>query len=232
MRIATSILALSLLCSACGDEDERPRARSERTESAPEQSENPHADLPGDPHMFDVNRDDPHGGAMPTQNPHGGGAPGQVGAGGLTWTAPEPFQSQPPASSMRAAEYVFPEQAGETAATLVVFYFGPGQGGQVQANIDRWVGQFQLPPGEQPNVTQRDAHGLPVTIVDVTGTFAGGGMGPMQPGGGAAQPNQRMLAAIVEGPQGPIFFKMVGDATLMSRAEGPFNELVDSVHPM
>jgi hypothetical protein len=67
-------------------------------------------------------------------------------------------------------------------------------------------------------------------MVDVTGTFAGGGMGPMVPGN-QVQSNQRMLAAIVEGPGGPIFFKMVGDASLMARAEGPFNELVDSVRP-
>jgi hypothetical protein len=39
-----------------------------------------------------------------------------------------------------------------------------------------------------------------------------------------------MLAAIVEGPQGPVFFKMVGPRSVIERAEQPFEGLVASFH--
>ena len=39
---------------------------------------------------------------------------------------------------MRLATYQVPE-SGECG----VYYFGQGQGGGVEANIDRWIGQFQ-----------------------------------------------------------------------------------------
>jgi hypothetical protein len=126
---------------------------------------------------------------------------------------------------MRAAEYLFPEQSGERAATMTVFYFGQGQGGSVEANIARWVGQFQLPDGVEPAISKREVNDLEVTVIDVTGTFTGGDMGGPA---GAPAGDQRMLGAIVEGPEGPVFFKMVGDTSLMARAEAPFTELVES----
>ncbi len=48
---------------------------------------------------------------------------------------------------------------------------------------------------------------------------------------GQAESEQRMLGAIAVGPQGPVFFKMVGDRSLMERAQGPFAQLVDSIRP-
>ncbi|MBW2463970.1 MAG: hypothetical protein JRH11_20140 [Deltaproteobacteria bacterium] len=168
-------------------------------------------------------------------NPHGGleleGATPQRAAGspvgGVGWQVPEPFRSQPPSSSMRVAEYLFPEQAGETPGTLTVFYFGVGQGRSVQANIDRWVGQFTLPAGSEPSIERSEVNGLAVTVIDVTGTYNGG----MGSAGGAPSSDQRMLGAIVEGPEGPVFFKMVAEATLAARAVAPFGELVASFHP-
>jgi hypothetical protein len=39
---------------------------------------------------------------------------------------------------MRVAQYQLPAAEGDTeAASLVVFYFGAGEGGSVQANLDR-----------------------------------------------------------------------------------------------
>ena len=168
-------------------------------------------------------------------NPHAGvdlegSAPQPAGGspvGGVGWEVPEPFRSQTPSSSMRVAEYLFPEEAGETAGTLTVFYFGRGQGGSVQANIDRWVGQFTLPSGREPSVERSEVNGLAVTVIDVTGTY-NGGMGSAE---GAPSSGQRMLGAIVEGPEGPVFFKMVAEATLVARAVAPFGELVASFHP-
>src|ERR1017187_2197942 len=61
---------------------------------------------------------------------------------GLKWSAPSGWTSQG-RTSMRAATYVLPAVPGdEGTAECVVYFFGVGQGGSVEANIDRWKGQF------------------------------------------------------------------------------------------
>lgn len=155
---------------------------------------------------------------------------GATEAGGLTWTAPSGWESQG-ARPMRAATYRIAPAKGDTdAAELAVFYFGAGQGGAVDANVKRWLGQFQKPDGAP--VTDKDAktkketlNGLAVTTLDVKGTYTGGGpmMGPSAP-----KPGYRLLGAIVEGPEGPLFFKLTGPERTVASAEKGFRKLLES----
>lgn len=168
--------------------------------------------------------------AEPAPTPRPAPAPtGEPVAGGLTWEAPAPFVRETPKSPMRAAQYRIGE--GEQAAEMTVFFFGPGQGGSVEDNIDRWVGQFAQPDGSDPKkaarIEKKDVSGLKVTTIALKGTYGG-----MQMPGAPPQPpieDARLLGAIVEGPEGPVFFKMVGPATTVEGAEEPFDALVDSM---
>src|SRR6185295_17892685 len=64
-------------------------------------------------------------------------------AGGLTWAAPATWKTDPP-RQMRAATYKIPAAKGDAEdAECAVFYFGQGQGGSVDMNVQRWVGQFE-----------------------------------------------------------------------------------------
>ena len=55
-------------------------------------------------------------------------------AGGLSWTAPAGWKSQP--KRMRAANYVVPAAGGDSeAGECGVYFFGPGQGGSIEANV-------------------------------------------------------------------------------------------------
>jgi hypothetical protein len=190
---------------------------------------NPHAK---NPHATG----NPHAGGATGANPHAGGATGSLDeppkAGGLTWDAPEVFDRQVPKMRMRAAEYSF--SAGGGNATLKVYYFGPGQGGSVDANVDRWVGQFKTEDGkpakDAAEIEESHVSGLELTMVDVTGTYQGMQMPGRPPA--QAKSEQRMLGAIVEGPQGPVFFKMVGPKSTLDEAEAPFEALVQSIHPV
>lgn len=175
-------------------------------------------------------------GQMPAGHPpvdQGQPASGEMGpeqAGGLSWSSAAPLTRRVPASQMRAAEYGVSGEAGE--AVLTVFYFGPGQGGSVQGNVDRWVAQVSQPDGkpssEVAKITKSEVGGMPVTRVDVTGTF-GGGMAPMMGQQAAAQTDQRVLGAIVEGPQGPVFFKLTGPEATVGSAEKAFDGLIASM---
>ncbi|MET0401535.1 MAG: hypothetical protein ABW123_03990 [Cystobacter sp.] len=152
-------------------------------------------------------------------------------AGGLTWTAPKDWALQG-ARPMRAATYQIPAAKGDAEpAELAVFYFGQGQGGAVDANVKRWVGQFQKADGsaladKDVRTKKETLNGLSLTTVDVKGTYTGGGpmMGPSSPRKGS-----RLLGVIVEGPQGPLFFKLTGAERTVAGAEKGFRKLVESV---
>lgn len=152
-------------------------------------------------------------------------------AGGLSWRADEPLVYRRPANEMRAAEYGVREHP---EAELTVFHFPrtEGGGGDVQSNIDRWVGQFAQPDGrsssEAARIDHREVAGLPVTTVDVSGTFAGG----MGMGGAGSHEGWRMLGAIVEGPDGLVFFKLTGPAAGVGAAADVFEALIASIHPV
>src|ERR671912_2758201 len=69
-------------------------------------------------------------------------------AAGVRWTAPAAWKAEA-ARPMRAATYSIPNVAGESGtAECVVNYFGPGQGGDVAANMERWRGQVLGADGE------------------------------------------------------------------------------------
>ena len=158
--------------------------------------------------------------------------PATTSAAGLGFEAPVTWISEAPSSSMRLAQYRLPGLEGNPEdAELAVFYFG-GQGGSVQANVDRWIGQFSNLDGSpvtDPRVSQRDANGIPLTIVDVRGTYHQS-QGPMM-AQTTAKENYRMLAAVAEGPAGPTFFKLTGPQPTVDHFEESFNSFLNTLRP-
>src|SRR5678816_1008271 len=66
----------------------------------------------------------------------------------LKFTIPAGWIEEPRSSSMRVAQFKLPKAAGDAEdASLVLYYFGQGQGGSVTANIDRWIAQMKQPDG-------------------------------------------------------------------------------------
>ncbi|MGE0885616.1 MAG: hypothetical protein AB7P14_18870 [Blastocatellales bacterium] len=163
-------------------------------------------------------------------SPSGATVPMQSGgtSSALKWTAPTRWQTGPE-KPMRAATYLIPAAAGDAeGAECAVF---AGIGGGVQANIDRWIGQFQQPDGSDSSTKAKQKketiNGFQVTTVDLTGTFAGGGMAMGQQS--APKTGYRLLGAIVEGPQGEVFFKMTGPAKTIAAAQSEFQSLLKSI---
>jgi hypothetical protein len=174
--------------------------------------------------------DAPQASQLPAMKPASAHA-SAVATGPLKFTAPSDWESEQPSSSMRQAQYRLPRVEGDPEdAEVVVFYF-QGGGGGVQANIDRWIGQFSKPDGspatDTAKTTKREAHGIPLTVVDVSGTYAAG-MGPMMQET-KSKPNFRMLAAVAEAPSGPWFFKFTGPARTVAKWEASFQTFLDSI---
>ncbi len=153
-----------------------------------------------------------------------------VAEGTLRWTDPSAWRRGTPSSAMRRAQYAIPGAAPDADAELTVFWFGAGQGGSIDSNLTRWYGQFEQPDGRPSAAVatreSRTSHGLTVTVTRVEGRFAGGGM----PGAAPTAPRDgyALLAAIVETPNGPWFFKMTGPRATVASAGAAFDELVSS----
>jgi len=152
---------------------------------------------------------------------------------GLRWTPPANWRSEAQ-RPMRLATYSIPHASADSEnGECGVYYFGPGQGGSVQANLDRWIGQFFEADGKSSKsaakVENRSVHGLKITTVDVSGAYTGMG-GPMgQPG--KPMPGYRLLGAIVEGSQGSVFFKFTGPAKTVAQNQSAFSRMLDSIGP-
>lgn len=154
---------------------------------------------------------------------------GSAGAAGIMWMVPDQWVSGPD-RPMRVATYNIGE--ADNAPECAIYYFGPGQGGDVDANIQRWIGQFEQPDGskssDKATVGKREVNGLQVTTIDLTGTYNASMGGPMS-GQKQAMPGYRMLGAIIDAPKGPVFFKLTGPQELVGGAESDFSQMVESV---
>src|SRR5215475_14816787 len=145
------------------------------------------------------------------------------GSGALKWTMPARWKAGPP-KQMRAATYLIPAAAGDGEdAECAVFM---NIGGGVQANIDRWAGQFEQ-TDRPPIQKQGTINGLLVTTVDVSGTFKGGGAMMGQSSGPKA--SYRLLGAIAEAPEGEVFFKLTGPAKTVAAAQNEFQTMLKSL---
>ena len=208
-RHALPLCLLLLSLAACGKQETAapapeaspsaaPPSMAETTTAAPAPSGQP----AGDSGVAPIS---PHAGLLdPTANSQqAAGA-----AGSIDFDLPKGWQSQKVASSMRLVQAAIPGSGGP--GEFGVFYFGPGGGGPVDANINRWVGQME--GADKPNPETFEVNGYRVTWVDLKGTMKATsmGMGPK-----TAQANARLFGGVVEGPGGPWFFKADGpDATL------------------
>jgi hypothetical protein len=213
-----AVLGLGVLFGLACKGSEPPAA--DTASAPPAAPANPHGNL---------GTKDPH-----AMNPHATGpAPADLSAppvaGGLTWSDAAPLTRRAPKSSMRVAEYGL---SGDDKLELAVFYFGPDQGGSVDANVTRWLGQITQPDGSdtasKAKRTTRDVGGVSVSVLEVSGTFSGG---MMMPGAPAAEPmpNATMLAAIASGPSGPIFFKMTGPSQAVEHSRAAFDQMIGSL---
>jgi hypothetical protein len=152
-------------------------------------------------------------------------------SGELRYKAPDGWVTEKASSAMRVAQYKLPKVEGDPEdASLVLYYFGATQGGAVQANIDRWIGQMQQPDGssskDKAKTENLTVNGLKVTTVDVTGTFTA----EMTPGTGTQRndTNYRLRAAVIETPKGNYFAKLVGPSKTVARWEQAFTEYLNS----
>jgi len=156
-----------------------------------------------------------------------------VKAGKLSFRVPIGWTQQTPASPMRTAQFEIPVRCNNSeAVSVVLYYFGPNQGGSVEANLKRWEQQFAAPEGtslaDVKKIEQKRPAGLNVTILELAGTYVAP-LSPRNPTARHSKPNYCLFAAVVETADGPFFFKIVGPAQSMEQQRAHFMQLIDSL---
>jgi hypothetical protein len=145
-------------------------------------------------------------------------------AGPFTFERPAGFKAKENAmGGMRAAELEY--SADGKKGDAIFYFFGQGQGGGTQANVDRWLASFQEPKEKlNSKVEKKKAGSTDVTYVEAEGTYMSG-----MPGGPRTpQPGSKLLGAILESPNGNVFVRFTGPAALVKAADAEFRKMIES----
>jgi len=144
---------------------------------------------------------------------------------GIEWSYPSRW-TKSDARSMRVATYAVPQAEGDSeGGECAVFFFGAGQGGDVNSNIERWGSQFE--DAGQAVKTTMQVSGMNVMRVEIGGTYLAPA-GPLMESQGKKS-NYRLLGAIVEAPEGLVFFKFTGPEKTVGAAAAEFDAMIGSI---
>jgi hypothetical protein len=143
-------------------------------------------------------------------------------------TPPASWVPRTPSSSSRLAEFTLPPTA-EGAAEIVVYFFGPQQQPNVDANLARWKSQFSHPDGS-PVAEQvtRDSSGVfPLVFGEYEGSYRRGiGAGSAD----SVRAGQRLIAAIIPTPKGTMYIQLFGSAARVAAERDTFTAFVKAIH--
>lgn len=157
---------------------------------------------------------------------------GVLQLGGVNFTPPAAWRDLGPAPMLRAKYLLSPVEGEELAAEVNVAYYGQEMGGDIEANLARWIGQMRTPDGaEASDIALRSklttGNGLDVHFVEIDGIYMKSmGGGPMTGGRTQAQPDHRLVGAIVVGPEGNVFIKLVGPQKTARAMEAQLREML------
>ncbi len=153
------------------------------------------------------------GGEKALAKTSGGAAERKVELDEVTLTAPEAWVRKPANSSFVAAEFSLPHAEGDDADGRLTVSTA---GGSVEANIDRWKGQFQPQP-KSAKQDEIEVDGVKVTKVDMSGDF-NDARGPFAPG--VMRPAYRLMGAVIPAGGQLCFVKATGpEKTIAEHAD-------------
>ncbi len=146
--------------------------------------------------------------------------------GSGTLMVPGEFQKVPPASRIVQYEFMVPAEGEMAPARMTMM----AAGGGVEANLDRWKGQFggDKKVGETAETKSGE---YTVHTIDVIGTYADSmGGGPFSGGKKVMRDDYAMLGAILVAPNGQSYFvKMIGPAEVVMPQKETFMKMVKTV---
>jgi hypothetical protein len=127
--------------------------------------------------------------------------------GKITVEKPASWKTVPPKSNIVRYEFRAPAEGDQTARVTVM-----GATGGIEANIVRWIGQFEGLTRADAKIDKKTIQKTTVHIVELEGTYKDSmGGGPFAPGPVKKMENHAMIGLIFELEGGEtVFVKMTG----------------------
>ena len=140
--------------------------------------------------------------------------------GEFTFTRPAKWEWVEVSSPMRKAQLKVADADGKASADVVFFQFG-GNAGSTQANVDRWLRQFD--PRDKDSKEETTVGKTKITYVQAEGTYKSGMPGgPLTP-----MADYALMGAIIESDDGNVFVKMTGPKALVKANIAEFKKMVE-----
>ncbi|MBM4002961.1 MAG: hypothetical protein FJ295_06675 [Planctomycetes bacterium] len=151
-----------------------------------------------------------------------------IADGKLTMSAPKGWVRKQPSVRIIEHEFAAPKAEGDDADGRFTVM---AAGGSIEANIDRWIGQFSQPDGsstkEKTRQEQLTVGKNKIQVVDISGSYKDQ-RGPMTPA--VTREDYRMLGAIISTENsGLIFLKFYGPKKTIAANEKGFQEMLKSI---
>jgi len=149
----------------------------------------------------------------------------KIEVGGLTMPKPVTWVWTAPSMQFRALQYAVPALGvNAPAAELVFSVFLAGDGGPVDANLDRWANQFRAGnAAAESKRSQSTVNGMQVSRVESLGDYMG-------MGAAAPRPGYMQLGAIVQAPGRTVFMKVVGPQATVESNRAAFEAMIAGMH--
>ena len=134
---------------------------------------------------------------------------------GISLTVPAGWTEKAPASEFIQAEFQLPGSGGPARLTM------SSTGGGIEANLERWRGQFTVGPNDPPpEQTTIPVDGAEAVVLELTGEFHD------QFGGAGTRSDWGLLGAAI--PTGPahLFLKLTGPRETVAAHREAFRQMV------
>ncbi|QDV13013.1 hypothetical protein CA51_28990 [Rosistilla oblonga] len=150
--------------------------------------------------------------------------------GAIKMETPEAWKSVQPRSRIVEKEYSISKEGVEGSARLTMM----AAGGDIKANIDRWIGQFTAADGGSAKGSAKqeklDVAGNEVHLIELQGTFKESmGGGPFAPGKTVKREDYEMLGAIVVNDGRKFFIKMTGPKAIVEDQKAAFKAMLKGI---
>ena len=151
-----------------------------------------------------------------------GAQEGTLAVSDLTFKFAAPWKAVESSSPMRAGTLQVAVEGAEKPLEAVFYYVGAGQGGDTDANVNRWFSQFEgQPEKSREEITVGEKK---ITLVKANGTYLDGPpMGAKTPKAGYA-----LLGAIVPAGDANVFIKFTGPKEPILKLLEDFKKLASS----
>jgi hypothetical protein len=160
---------------------------------------------------------------------HAGGGTEVTLDDGLKSKTPSGWKFEKSSNKLRAYQFKLPKTNSDPEdAELVIFFFGKGQGGGTEENVQRWQSMFQPPKGktiaEATKVDKMKVGKVPVTYVDVQGTFLSK-FPPFDPNAKVTRKeNFRRIGVVFDSENGPYFITLTGPSATVEHHKKGFDD--------